>query len=555
VRRTREKFGVQVQGGTEVQRSEAGNAQGMRTRILLGLLLAAVALSLAPSAATAASFTSATDCREHQAFVEGDEAAVAARLPDHYTPLREPSSGRPLVFARALRCQAMTLDGRAAPVTLSSYGVVIESPDGKGCGSGGPGAGTMDGDNPPICNWYTLAWYADDRRVVDWLREGTPNVPASYVPEQEFELGAFDPAGGGAPFRFQVPAPAASPFTIDATVREGSGELSVRGGYWMDTPQGTVKVAVSTDDLSSGDATGTVRAAPGSELWALLGADERPHAAGYSNFAALKIGHGSYRKQLLFDSPNADSFAGTCSLQGDVTFDPPATNTPTPLTYTYDAAGTCTGTVNGREVEDAPVDLHQSGRADGACTRAHTTSPGVGTMKFADGTTIRYTLDFSFVATEGTAELYGDRSGYARAQATFATQRTPNDVALQCAGAGAEVVPMDAKFTTETPLVSDRPGGGPGPKPADGRKPLRLAVTPRAVRAGRRTAFQFRVTTAQGRPVARARIRFAGRRLRTNRAGRARVTTTLRRAGRHRARATKRGFRPARVTVRARRGR
>jgi glycerophosphoryl diester phosphodiesterase len=87
---------------------------------------------------------------------------------------------------------------------------------------------------------------------------------------------------------------------------------------------------------------------------------------------------------------------------------------------------------------------------------------------------------------------------------------------------------------------------------------LRLRVSPRTVRAGRRVRFAFRVVTGRGasaRPVARARIRFAGRTARTGARGRAAVRVRLRGSGRRVARATRPGFRPARATVRVLRAR
>ena len=49
----------------------------------------------------------ATGCEEHEAWVTGDAAAVAAQLPKGYTAFTDPS-GAPLVFARAERCPALT---------------------------------------------------------------------------------------------------------------------------------------------------------------------------------------------------------------------------------------------------------------------------------------------------------------------------------------------------------------------------------------------------------------------------------------------------------------
>jgi len=91
-------------------------------------------------------------------------------------------------------------------------------------------------------------------------------------------------------------------------------------------------------------------------------------------------------------------------------------------------------------------------------------------------------------------------------------------------------------------------GGEAGPDSADR---LRLTVTPRSVRAGRRTRFGFRVTVAGGHPVRGATVRFAGASVRTNAEGRAAIVRTLGRAGSYRARASKSGTREGSVNVRA----
>jgi hypothetical protein len=470
--------------------------------------------------AHAAGFVAARDCVEHQAFVDGDDAAVAARLPKRYTAVRDGASGRPLVFARALHCDHATLDGKSGPATLASIGVVIDSPDGVGCGSGVPAVGGATGTQPPLCNWYTLFWLSDSRRLVDWLRAGTPGVRATYTPKLVFQ--------NGASFHFEAPRR----YSIDDVSHERPGEIAVRGGYWTDTRQGTVKLAISSDDLSAGDASGTVRAPAGSEMAALMGAPARDYATAYAGFSAIRIGHGSYRKQLLWPARNTDSFDGTCSLQGQVKFDPPATNTQQDLTSSYDATGTCTGKLDGRAVSSAPVRLRNAGPAYASCLRAMTTAPWVGALTFADGTRIGYTLDFTSVSTELSGTFYGDRSGYADVRASFATQRTPPDVPVQCGGDGVKEAPMDLSLTTRAPLVSDRPR-------------LNLSVSPRVVRAGRRTAFRF--SAAQG-----TLIRFAGKQGRTNRSGRATIVAKLRRSGAWRASATKAGYVPAHATVRVR---
>jgi polyvinyl alcohol dehydrogenase (cytochrome) len=90
--------------------------------------------------------------------------------------------------------------------------------------------------------------------------------------------------------------------------------------------------------------------------------------------------------------------------------------------------------------------------------------------------------------------------------------------------------------------------GGGGATPA--RPRLRLSVTPRRVRVGRRVAFRFRVRSGS-RPVVGATVRFAGKRATTNTTGRARIVAVMHRTGGHRARAGRFGYRTAGATVRA----
>jgi len=108
-----------------------------------------------------------------------------------------------------------------------------------------------------------------------------------------------------------------------------------------------------------------------------------------------------------------------------------------------------------------------------------------------------------------------------------------------------------------------RPGAGTAtadclaPETAAGRRAprLRLRVRPRAVRAGRLVRFRFRAfarNSARRVYVLGARIRFAGERTRTKRAGRAAIRARLQRPGRHRARVRKRGMRSGRALVRVR---
>ena len=387
------------------------------------------------------------DCLENQAFVDGNESVVDDRLPAQYTAVRNANSGNPLLFVRALRCN---IQGHDSPSTFASYGIVIESPDGTHCGPSTPV------DAPPVCNWYVLSWVSDDLDLVQWLRDETPHFPITYVRNLVFEQGPADVSKGGAPFHFEASHPAPSSFSIDAVGRERPGELRVRGAYWSDLAEGTVRVGFSTDGLISGDATGVVTAAEGSELADLMGSEERPYALGYSAIGAERWENAFYRKQILGPAPqNATSFEGSCSAEGTVYFEPGVTFVTQPLTYEYKAEGTCDGILNGTEVSDVPISMHQGGRSEGNCLQARTTSPGPGETTFSSGEAISYNIDFTFAGGQTDMILYGSRSGTARGKGTFRTERTPPDAVAPCATTGIKEIPMDMTFTTDSPLVSD----------------------------------------------------------------------------------------------------
>jgi hypothetical protein len=269
-----------------------------------------------------------------------------------------------------------------------------------------------------------------------------------------------------------------------------------------------------------------------------MGAEQRSYAPVYSGFASVKAGHGVYRKQILPPPGSTAGLAGSCDFEGLVTFDPPAKNDPQPLAYDYTADGTCTGTLDGRDLIKEPVHLYQAGRSEGGCRSAKTVSPGVGTMTFQGGKAIRYTLDFTTQGTQVEGSFYGERSGLATGRGTFLTDRSPPDTLVKCAGEGTKTVELDISFSTHSALINE-------PE----RKQLRLSATPRSVKSGRRTSFRFRVTGSDGKAVDGAFVRFYGRRVRTGTDGRVRVQVALRKRGAHPVSAKAPGHRGARTTI------
>jgi len=115
------------------------------------------------------------------------------------------------------------------------------------------------------------------------------------------------------------------------------------------------------------------------------------------------------------------------------------------------------------------------------------------------------------------------------------------------AGIFAASRPVATHGPSDTFVARVRTGATPQPSRPRSRQ-LRLSVSPRHARARRLTRFTFRATLG-GRPARAVVIAFGGRRLRTDRAGRATARVRLPRHGRRRAHASRRGLRSANAFV------
>ena len=180
-------------------------------------------------------------------------------------------------------------------------------------------------------------------------------------------------------------------------------------------------------------------------------------------------------------SAGTDSFSGQCSTQGTVYFSPPVKSQPQqPENIVYSATGTCSGTLDGQSISNMPVKLLHAGQANASCTYAKTDAPGSGNIYFQNGVVIPYTFQFTDATTEIAFTYAGQQSGSAHGHGSFATQRTsPTDVLSQCGGDGATQVPMDMQLLTDSPLVSERHGGGgaSGGRGNDGQPPKHSGTT------------------------------------------------------------------------------
>ena len=174
-----------------------------------------------------------------------------------------------------------------------------------------------------------------------------------------------------------------------------------------------------------------------------------------------------------------NSFEGTCDpIEGAAKFDQPLTMTEADNGYHFTGTGTCSGKLNGVEVEDAPITAKVDGTFKGSCEGSESTNEGPGSLVFTRGTpdaaddvVITFTMTFTGQASEIEFKLEGTKSGEADGHASFLTTRTPPDVLIKCAGSGNSELPFDASSETSSPLVSESPSSDPGSGPGTGSGP------------------------------------------------------------------------------------
>ena len=142
--------------------------------------------------------------------------------------------------------------------------------------------------------------------------------------------------------------------------------------------------------------------------------------------------------------------------------------------------------------------------------------------------------------SETGASFIDERANWAMSQPAFAPERGEIWYSDGTSGFYALKVDNDVWPFRQ----GDRPGA------AGGRQALRLTVSPRRVRVGRRVRLRF-VVRSGGRPLRGASVRIAGRMVRTNGRGRAQLSVRFTRARVYTARATRRGYRPDTASVRA----
>jgi hypothetical protein len=120
----------------------------------------------------------------------------------------------------------------------------------------------------------------------------------------------------------------------------------------------------------------------------------------------------------------ANTLEGTCTLSGELAFDPPLGNDLRPTNLRDEASGACTGTLNGVPQQDAPVVIRAKGSGTLSCLDGHTTTTGTltftrGTRSELDDAKIRFWTDTTGGVTQFASRFGGAVSGQGIAYVNF----------------------------------------------------------------------------------------------------------------------------------------
>jgi hypothetical protein len=119
-------------------------------------------------------------------------------------------------------------------------------------------------------------------------------------------------------------------------------------------------------------------------------------------------------------SASAATVTGECNIAGTATFSPNGlTATPQTLTYNFGGNGTCTGTLNGAPIIQAPVSAGATGTGTLSCAGAVATG-GTGQLSFPNqGVTIGFHIDLVGVGSEVAFTITGNGGGNGVGHASF----------------------------------------------------------------------------------------------------------------------------------------
>ena len=118
---------------------------------------------------------------------------------------------------------------------------------------------------------------------------------------------------------------------------------------------------------------------------------------------------------------SANVVTGACTVSGSASFSPNGlTATPQTLTYNFSGSGTCSGTLNGTPITNAPVSTTASGSGTLSCAASVSTG-GTGSLTFpAQGVSVGFGISLVGSGSEVEFALTGNSGGAGAGHATFA---------------------------------------------------------------------------------------------------------------------------------------
>jgi hypothetical protein len=143
---------------------------------------------------------------------------------------------------------------------------------------------------------------------------------------------------------------------------------------------------------------------------------------------------------------SAATFSGACTLSGNATFGPnPLTAAPQAgETYTFTASsGTCSGTVDGAPVVNAPATASATGSGTLGCTVAESVG-GTGSITI-NGQSAGFSINLAGAGTEVAFQLTGNGGGAGSGHASFG--QSAASALPQCASGGVSSLPFTVQAT------------------------------------------------------------------------------------------------------------
>lgn len=153
----------------------------------------------------------------------------------------------------------------------------------------------------------------------------------------------------------------------------------------------------------------------------------------------------------------ADTFEGGCSFSGRFKLHPPIGNVPADTRFGDRAAGTCTGSLNGRLEQDAPIVIRAGGSGRLGCLAGRGMNFGRltftrGTESRRDDVSIGFSTEAAGVLTQFAARVRGAISGEGVARVDFLPY-ADQEALDACAMGTFGTARYDAVVRTITPIV------------------------------------------------------------------------------------------------------